>query len=80
MLYRDGTFTGIYKPPISRDADGIYNISVRLDRTTVPAPISLVPSVLESENSMRYAMPVDQCNSTKKLFQVFQLQLINIHI
>ncbi len=62
MLKRDGTFTGIYKPSVSQAADGIYNISVRLDRTTPPASISLLSVASESENSMRYAMPVDQCN------------------
>ena len=60
-MARDGTFTGIYKLPALASSNGIYNISVRLDRTTAPAPISLLLSALEPQDSLRYALSIDQC-------------------
>lgn len=58
MLANDGTFTGWFKPP----GDGYYNISVLLE-SFAPSPSSLLLSAIDPRDSLRYAMPIDQCKT-----------------
>lgn len=62
MLANDGTYTAFYQPSL----DGYYNISVRLESTNVNSPSSLMLSALNPGDSLRYAMPIDQCNKDYK--------------
>ena len=55
-MNRDGIFSGYYNPP----GNGVFNISIQIERTTAPKPIASFVSASVSNDPASYAMSIDQ--------------------